>query len=178
MSRTSVSNASRYTYVHAWDLRLNQLNHTNASCHPYKHAWICERPKATDIKEESNISMHHVTHVTYGVATISRLLKIIRLFCRISSLLYGSFAKETYNFTTNQSHPILHNIQGTHMNAPFHTYNVTHMNTPATQMNMPVTHMKIPATCHTYEHTAWWCLHQSAERASTQVTHANASCHI
>jgi len=32
----------------------------------------------------------------YGVATISRLLKVICLFCRISSLLQGSFAKETY----------------------------------------------------------------------------------
>jgi len=44
----------------------------------------------------------------YGVATISRLLKIIGLFCRISSLLYGSFAKETYNCKkpTNRSHPI------------------------------------------------------------------------
>ena len=31
----------------------------------------------------------------YGVATISRLLTIIGLFCRISSLLQGSFAKET-----------------------------------------------------------------------------------
>ena len=31
----------------------------------------------------------------YGVATISRLLKIIGLFCRISSLLYGSFAYDT-----------------------------------------------------------------------------------
>ena len=36
----------------------------------------------------------------------SRLLKIIGLFCRISSLLKGSFAKETYNFKepTNRSH--------------------------------------------------------------------------
>jgi len=44
----------------------------------------------------------------YGVATISRLLKIICLFCRISSLLSGSFAKETYDFRepTNRSHPI------------------------------------------------------------------------
>ena len=43
----------------------------------------------------------------YGVATISRLLKIIGLFCRISSLWYVSFAKETYNFKelTNRSHP-------------------------------------------------------------------------
>jgi len=36
--------------------------------------------------------------VLYGVATISRLLKITRLFYRISSLFKGSFAKETYHF--------------------------------------------------------------------------------
>ena len=44
----------------------------------------------------------------YGVAMISRLLKIIGLFCRISSLLEGSFAKETCNFKepTSRSHPI------------------------------------------------------------------------
>jgi len=42
------------------------------------------------------------------VTTISRLLKIIVLFRRISSLLWGSFAKETYNFKepTNRSHPV------------------------------------------------------------------------
>jgi len=34
----------------------------------------------------------------YGVATISRLLQIINLFCRISSLLQDSVAKETYVF--------------------------------------------------------------------------------
>jgi len=44
----------------------------------------------------------------YGVATISRLLKIICLFCRIKSLLQGSFTKETYNLKepTNRSHPL------------------------------------------------------------------------
>jgi len=43
--------------------------------------------------------VYHVYHVndSYGVATISRLLKIVDLFCRISSLLQVSFAKETYN---------------------------------------------------------------------------------
>jgi len=48
------------------------------------------------------------SHVHYGVATISRLLKIIGLFCRTQSLLQGSFAKETYNCidSTNRSHPI------------------------------------------------------------------------
>jgi len=45
--------------------------------------------------------------VRYGVAAISRLLKIIGLFCRISSLLSGSFVKETCNFKapTDRSHP-------------------------------------------------------------------------
>jgi len=44
----------------------------------------------------------------YAVPTISRLLEIIGLFCRIQSLLWGSFAKETYNFkeSANRSHPI------------------------------------------------------------------------
>ena len=47
-------------------------------------------------------------NVFYEVATISRLLKIRCLFCRISSLLWGSFAKETYDFKEprNRSHPI------------------------------------------------------------------------
>jgi len=57
--------------------------------------------------------------LTYGVATMSGLLKMICLFCRISSLLQGSFAKktsllkgsfekETYNFKkpTDRSHHI------------------------------------------------------------------------
>jgi len=49
-----------------------------------------------------------LSHCGYGVATVSRLLKIIGLFCRILSLLYGSFAKEPCNFKelTNRSHPI------------------------------------------------------------------------
>ena len=43
-----------------------------------------------------------------GVSTISRLLTIIGLYCRIQSLLQGSFAKETFNLKepTNHSHPI------------------------------------------------------------------------
>ena len=44
----------------------------------------------------------------YGVATISRIDKIIGLFYRILSLLQGFFAKVTNNFIdpTDQSHPI------------------------------------------------------------------------
>ena len=49
-----------------------------------------------------------LSDILYGVATISRLLKMKGLFCRISSVLYGSFPTETYNFKepTNRSHPI------------------------------------------------------------------------
>jgi len=36
-----------------------------------------------------------VTHYTHGVATVSRIDSIIGLFCRVLSLLYVSFAKET-----------------------------------------------------------------------------------
>jgi len=48
------------------------------------------------------------SHYGYGVAMISRLLKIIGLLCRIYSLLQGSFATATYNLKepTNRSHPI------------------------------------------------------------------------
>jgi len=35
--------------------------------------------------------------IVYGVATVSRIDEIIGLFYRILSVLYGSFAKETYN---------------------------------------------------------------------------------
>jgi len=47
-------------------------------------------------------------HKQYGVATISRIDKMIGLFCRISSLLKGFLAKETFNFIdpTDLSHPI------------------------------------------------------------------------
>jgi len=44
----------------------------------------------------------------YGVATISRLLKIIGLFCKRALWKRRYSAKETYNFKepTNRSHPI------------------------------------------------------------------------
>ena len=67
--------------------------------HTRIHLWVvCALPPFT----------HTHCEFDYGVASISRLLKIICLFCRISSLLLGSFAKETYNFKepTSRSHPI------------------------------------------------------------------------
>ena len=47
--------------------------------------------------------------MSHGAATISRLLKIIGLVCRIWPFLQCSFAKETYNFKepTTRNHPIV-----------------------------------------------------------------------
>ena len=62
------------------------------------------------VRRDSFMCVCHecVAHTSYGVAAVSRLLKIIGLFCRISSFLWGSFAKETHNFKepANCSHPI------------------------------------------------------------------------
>ena len=55
------------------------------------------------------IHMWHDSFIRhYGVATVSRIEKIIGLFCRILSLLQVAFAKETYNFIdpTNWSYRI------------------------------------------------------------------------
>ena len=52
--------------------------------------------------------IHTRTYIcTYGVASISRLLKITGFFCGVSSLLQGSFANDTCNCKepTNRSHP-------------------------------------------------------------------------
>jgi len=62
--------------------------------------------KLQDIKE-SRTFLIGLGGYKYGVATVSRIDKIIGLFCRMLSLLEGSFAKETYNFIdpTDRSHP-------------------------------------------------------------------------
>ena len=54
-------------------------------------------------------SLHYLSSLHYGVATISRMLKNICLFAECRSLLQVSFAKETYIFKhpTNRSHPIV-----------------------------------------------------------------------
>jgi len=50
------------------------------------HIWM-----SNDAGNASCLSSH------YGVATIRRLLKIVVLFCRISSVFEGVFTKETYH---------------------------------------------------------------------------------
>ena len=77
--------------------------------HIYSYIGVCATGMHVDY---IHISRHNSLCVVsiYGVATISRLLKTIGLFCRIESVLQGSFAKQTYHFKepTNRSHPIAH----------------------------------------------------------------------
>jgi len=66
---------------------------------------VCVHEKLVGIERESKACK---VSIGYGVATMSRLLKMIGLFCRILSLLWVYFAKETHHFKepTNRSHPI------------------------------------------------------------------------
>jgi len=65
------------------------------------------------------------------MATISRLLKIIALFCRTLSLLQGDFAKKTYTLkeSTNRYHPIrlLHAHIRTHVHECMWVYTYIHL---------------------------------------------------
>ena len=94
------------------------------------------------------------------MATISRLFKIISLFCRMSSLLLGFFAKETYNFKepTYRSHPIGRRFKDkeTHTYIPAypqtcqHAYIHTYIQTYSMHTYI---HTYIHANIHTYIHT-------------------------
>jgi len=55
------------------------------------------------------IAMYSSECTCYGVATVSRLLKIIGLFCNRALQKRRYSAKETYDFKepTNRSHPIV-----------------------------------------------------------------------
>ena len=87
-----------HTHAHAY-IRINVYIHIPICIHLYVYI---------------NIYIHSIkisceyTQKCYGVVTSIRLLNIIGLFCRIQSLLQGSFAKETYNFKepTNCSLPM------------------------------------------------------------------------
>jgi len=97
---------------HVTHMNMSHVTHEHESRHTYEHEsrHTYEHESRHTYEHESRHTYEHESRHTceHGVSTISRLLKIIGLFCRISSLLYGSFAKETCNFKepTNRSHPI------------------------------------------------------------------------
>ena len=112
MTRLYVT-CSRVTYlyvarfIHMWLIHmwLVQIGSYSIIC----DLFMCDSLTRDIIQSYGHVSfLNSSTYNSYGVATISRLLKIMGLFCRIESLLYGSFAKETYSFKepTNRSNPI------------------------------------------------------------------------
>jgi len=83
---------------------INTSNHTRdvGAMYIYKHIHIC-----THLHKLLIVSVYQ-SDCGYGVATISRLLKIIGLFCKRALSKRRYSAKETNNFKepTNRSHPI------------------------------------------------------------------------
>ena len=75
-----------------YNLFLFRLQHTATHCNTLQHT--------------ATLRVATVPFLSYGVATVSRIDRIIGLFCKILSLLQGSFAKETYNNIdpTSRSH--------------------------------------------------------------------------
>jgi len=116
-----------YIYIHIY-IYTYICTHTYVHINIYICTYIYIHLYLYDVSKYIRICLHTYT---YGVATISRLLRIMGLFCRIQSLLQGSFAKETYNFKepTNRSHPIfmymshahVHVLESrTRVSVPFH----------------------------------------------------------
>ena len=77
------------------------------------HMYVCKYLLC--ITRIHRVRVYSVSHgftenCSYGVATISRLLKIVGLFCKRALQKRPIFSKETYNFKepTNRSHPISH----------------------------------------------------------------------
>jgi len=91
----------RYSAKETYDFK----EPTNRS-HPIVEYYNTLQRIATRTATHRSTLQHTARH--YGVATDSRIDQIIGLFCKIMSLLQGSFTKETYDFIdpTDQSHPI------------------------------------------------------------------------
>jgi len=126
--------------------------------------------------------------VSYGVATMNRLLQIIGLFCRVSFLLQGSFAEETYDFKepTNRSHPVLRgvvviffHIFGVCGFVCAHTYTRTHTqtHTHTATHNHAHTHTDVAGKqldCRCFENKLF-ATHRTTLQNTT--THCNTSQH-
>ena len=89
-------------YTVVLQVRCNTLQRTATQCNTLQHTTIhCNTPHVVVLKNQ------HIV-LSYGVAKISRLLKIIGLFCKRALQKRQYSAKETYNFKapTNRSHTI------------------------------------------------------------------------
>jgi len=109
-----------YRYIQTWNFTSSlvlvlsrDMTRIYAPRHLSRHLDV---PTHIKLRHDSKIQTHtqltlQLKSVHYGVATISRLLTIIGLFCKraLQKRLYP--AKETYNFKepTNRGHPIVKN---------------------------------------------------------------------
>ena len=129
----------------------------------------------------------HNAYIIYGLATISRLLQITGLFCRISSLLLVSFAKETYNLKepTNRSHHIyISCVHQTHkyVRVDLHTqssYIDTYTAISVHVGVMHISHIHIMRTSNThiniYTHIHF-CTHTYTRSNAHASTHQSSGC--
>ena len=134
---------------------------------------------------------------THGVATISRLLKIIGLFCKRDLLKRRYSTKEPYNFKepTNRSHPIhlyssawhivkthtptlslshTHSWSQSHFDTDITRWYVWHDSLPPTQVvveTRSLWHWYDPVICGT------WCAHKHTETQTLTHTQAHAHAH-
>jgi len=93
------------THTHSLKSKQNQSKskghtHTHTRTHTHTHTHTHTRTHSSKQACSRNTGVWD----RYRVTTISRLLKIISLFCRMLSLSLGSFAKETYNFKEPAHH--------------------------------------------------------------------------
>jgi len=88
-----------YIYTHVFFLR--------AYVSIYKYSYACIYIWILSPSIESN-DKHSVVLAMYGVASVSRIDKIVGLFCKRALQKRQYSAKETYNFidSTDRSHPI------------------------------------------------------------------------
>ena len=129
------------------DTRIHTRTHMRAHSHAHTNYWPC-----------------------YGVATISRRLKVIGLFCRILSITQGSFAKETYNFEepTNRDHPIRAKHTRVRMHTRSHTCTYT------------CTRTHRHTRTHIHTHTHYYLTFTTAKIALRQIytiTHTRTHTH-
>ena len=105
----------------------------------------------------------HGTSCSYGVATISRLLKIISLFCKRALQKKRYSAKETYNFKkpTNRSHLIEFYVYLFHCCAPYYKITSLYSSAPYSLLYvLPTIYNKITPHCismQTYEYVRSDC---------------------
>jgi len=98
-----------YTHVCLWHVSLLHT-YTHMSGLLNTHTCVCVPIVHMCVYDMWAYYIHtHTQSLACGVATLSRLLKIIGLFCKRALWKRWYSAKETYNFNepTNRSHPVL-----------------------------------------------------------------------